>query len=54
MEMHRFLLYYEMVNLWGKAVYINKLQTDPYTGMPATFKEKLLKLFVEPLLRSRD
>lgn len=54
MEMHRFLLYYEMVNLWGKAVYINKLQTDPYTGMPATLKAELLKLFVEPLLRSRD
>ena len=54
MEMHRFLLYYEMVNLWGKAVYINKLQTDSYTGMPATLKAELLKLFVEPLLRSRD
>lgn len=54
MEMHRFLLYYEMVNLWGKAVYINKLQIDPYTGMPATLKAELLKLFVEPLLRSRD
>lgn len=49
LEMHRFMLYYEMTNLWGKAVYWNELPPNTNTSIPATPKDELLTIFVDPL-----
>lgn len=47
LEMQQFMLYYEMTNLWGKAVYLNK-KTDGFS-LPTTPKDQILKAFIDPL-----
>lgn len=53
LEMQRFMLYYEMVNLWGKAGYMDELFGVNST-VPIISKAEVLKLFVEPLSLAID
>lgn len=53
-DMHRFVVFYEMVNLWGKAVCLDKTPTDPWATVPAISKAEVLKRFVEPLSLAID
>lgn len=53
-DMHRFVVFYEMVNLWGKAVCLDKMPTDPWATVPAISKAEVLKRFVEPLSLAID
>lgn len=54
LDMQRFILFYEKVNLWGKAVCLSELPSDIITSMPAISQAEVLKLFVEPLLFLRE
>ncbi|MEI3460108.1 MAG: hypothetical protein V8R28_25380 [Bacteroides cellulosilyticus] len=54
LDMQRFILFYEKVNLWGKAVYFPEFRSDIVTSMPAISQAEVLKLFVEPLLFLRE
>lgn len=54
LEMHRFMLYYEMTNLWGKAVYLNEFPSDFGINIPATPKDELLTIFIDPLTFSLE
>lgn len=53
LDMQRFILFYEKVNLWGKAVYFPEYRSEIVTGIPVSQAE-VLKLFVEPLLFLRE
>jgi len=52
--MQRFILFYEKVNLWGKAVYFPEYRSEIVTSIPAISQAEVLKLFVEPLLFLRE
>lgn len=54
LDMQRFILFYEKVNLWGKAVCLSEFPSDIITSMPAISQAEVLKLFVEPLLFLRE
>ena len=54
LDMQRFILFYEKVNLWGKAVYFPEYPSGIITSMPAISQAEVLKLFVEPLLLLRE
>lgn len=54
LDMQRFILFYEKVNLWGKAVYFPEYPSGIITSMPAISQAEVLKLFVEPLLFLRE
>lgn len=54
LDMQRFILFYEKVNLWGKAVCLSEFPSDIITSMPAISQTEVLKLFVEPLLFLRE
>lgn len=53
LDMQRFILFYEKVNLWGKAVYFPEYRSEIVTSIPVSQAE-VLKLFVEPLLFLRE
>lgn len=54
LDMQRFILFYEKVNLWGKAVYFPEYRSEIVTNIPAISQAEVLKLFVEPLLFLRE
>lgn len=54
LDMQRFILFYEKVNLWGKAVYFPEYRSEIVTSIPAISQAEVLKLFVEPLLFLRE
>lgn len=54
LDMQRFILFYEKINLWGKAVCLSEFPSDIITSMPAISQAEVLKLFVEPLLFLRE
>ena len=54
LDMPRFILFYEKVNLWGKAVYFPEYRSEIVTSIPAISQAEVLKLFVEPLLFLRE
>lgn len=53
-DMHSFVVFYEMVNLWGKAICLDKLPTDFWVTVPAISKAEVLNRFVGPLSLVRD
>ena len=54
LDMQRFILFYEKVNLWGKAVYFPEYRSEIVTSIPVISQAEVLKLFVEPLLFLRE
>lgn len=54
LDMQRFILFYEKVNLWGKAVYFPEYPSGIITSIPVISQAEVLKLFVEPLLLLRE
>ena len=54
LDMQRFILFYEKVNLWGKAVYFSEYRSEIVTSIPVISQAEVLKLFVEPLLFLRE
>ncbi len=46
-------LYFEMVSLWGKAVYIDTYTPD-LVSRPATSKNELLRNYINPLVAARE
>lgn len=54
LDMQRFILFYEKVNLWGKAIYFPEYRSEIVTSIPAISQAEVLKLFVEPLLFLRE
>ena len=54
LDMQCFILFYEKVNLWGKAVYFPEYRSEIVTSIPVISQAEVLKLFVEPLLFLRE
>lgn len=54
LDMQRFLLYYEMANLWGQAVCLDEQPSAPVISAPAMYKDELLKHFIAPLVQARE
>lgn len=49
LDMQRFLLYDQMANLWGQAIYMDKIPSMDDLNMPAIGKDELLKRFIASL-----
>lgn len=54
LDMHCFILYSELTDLWGKAVLPGENSWDPIEGIKVVQKDELLKSFVEPLSLLRE
>lgn len=54
LDMQRFLLYYEMANIWGQAIYLDEWTSDPVISVPAMYKDELLEHFIIPLSLARE
>ena len=54
LDMQRFLLYYEMANIWGQVVCLDKQPSDFAISAPAMYKDELLKHFIAPLVQARE
>lgn len=54
LDMQRFMLHYEMANMWGQAVCLDEVSTDIGFNVPAMGKDELLKHFIDPLLLVRE
>lgn len=54
LDVQRFMLYYEMANLWGQAVCLDELPSSSVISAPAMYKDELLKHFIAPLVQARE
>lgn len=54
LDVQRFMLYYEMANLWGQAVCLDELPSASVISAPAMYKDELLKHFIAPLVQARE
>lgn len=54
LDVQRFMLYYEMTNLWGQAVCLDELPSDPAISASAMHKDELLRHFIVTLVQARE